>query len=138
MRIRSLGLFLVGLFLLIGAVPAQAQFSFTIATPFAFQVEDKQYPAGGYAFKQEAADKKFSIHSQKGDLTGMFGAIYASDENPLEKPRTFLTFHRYGDKYFLAVVFSRHKEWQMGVSAAEKQLQSSGAAMTEMKLSVKI
>lgn len=138
MRKQSVGLFLVAVCLLVGAVPAQAQFNFTLTTPFAFQVEDKQFPAGAYAFKQEAADTKFSIHSQKGNSDGTFGITFVSAENPLEKDRTLLTFHRYGDKYFLAAIFSRHKAWQMEVSSAEKQLQSSGAAMSEVKLNIKM
>ena len=138
MRIRYLGSLVIGLFLLAGVLPAQAQFNFTLNVPFAFQVEDKQFPAGAYVFKQTAADQKFGIHAQKGDLSGMFGLTYASDENPLEKDRTVLTFHRYGDKYFLAGVFSRHKEWVMGTSAAEKELQNSGKAMVEIKLNMKM
>ena len=78
------------------------------------------------------------IESPKRDLMGMFGALIATTDSVMNKRRTELTFHRYGDKYFLAKIFVNHIEYQTNPSADENQLQRSGAAMAEIKLKVKM
>ena len=138
MRTRTLLGFLAGLFLLAAALPSHAQFNFTATTPFAFQVQGKQFPAGKYVFKQEGANRPFTITSSKGNLTGSFEANFEKSEHPMEKPHTELLFHRFGDKYFLAALFTHHMQFLVGSSPAEKEFEKSGVSMTEVKLSIKM
>jgi hypothetical protein len=138
MRPKILLALLAGLFLLGGAVPTQAQFNFTVTTPFAFQVQGKQFPAGKYVFKQLEANRPFTITSPKGDITGSFEANFNKSEHPMEKAHTELLFHRFGDKYFLAGLFAHHMQFAVGSSPAEKEFEQSGVAMTEVKLSIKM
>ena len=138
MRTRHLLVSLVGLFLLVGAVPSQAQFNFTITTPFDFQVQGKHFPAGKYHFKQEAANRPFAITNPKGDVTGSFEADFTKSEHPMEKGHTELLFHRFGDKYFLAGLFAHHMQYAIAGSPAEKEFEKSGVAMSEVKLKIKM
>src|SRR5690349_24747528 len=95
------------------AVPAYAQFDFKVTLPFAFQVENKEFPAGTYHFKQEAADKGMYIRNDKGNLTGTFGVSPTPTESPFEKDKTWLAFHR-----------SRSEERRVG-----KECRSRGAGV---------
>jgi hypothetical protein len=119
-------------------LPAHAQFNFKVTLPFAFQIENKEFPAGTYLLTQEAGDKGLNIRNEKGTITGNFGVAPTPTESPFEKDKTWLAFHRSGDKYFLFEIWARHKGWQLPVSSAEKQLRDSGKELTEVKVNVKM
>ena len=129
---------LATLCVLAAVLPAQAQFSFKVTLPFAFQIGDREFPAGTYLMKQEAADKGLNIRSEKGNLTGTFGVSPTPTESPFEKDKTWLAFHRSGERYFLFEVWARHKGWQLPMSAAEKKLRDSGKELSEVKVNVKM
>lgn len=136
MRKATLGLLFVCLVMALLSVPAGAQANFTITLPFAFQVENTTFPAGSYAFQQPASDQALTIRSQKGNQRGVFNLANLPTENPFERAKTWLVFHRYGDQYFLAQIWTKHKGQQVVLSAAEKKLRESGVEGVDVKVSI--
>ena len=97
----------VGLALAAGVVSANGQTSTMVAAdiPFDFVVADKTLPAGNYNVSSVTSDGtalKVSSHD------GKSAAMRLSDVIPekREKRTARLVFHRYGQKYFLAQVWS--------------------------------
>jgi len=97
----------VGLALAAGVVSANGQTSTMVTAniPFDFVIADKTLPAGKYSVRSA---------TQGGDVLkigsrdGKSSAMRFSDSIPekRENPTARLVFHRYGQKYFLAQVWS--------------------------------
>ncbi len=135
MRRSTLGGLLFVVVLLWGAA-ANAQIEAKITLPFAFQVEETVFPAGTYAFAQPNPNARMTIRGKKVD--GSFATTPLPPESAFEKEKTWLVFHRYGDKHFLVEIWSRHIGRQLPVSAAEKQLRDSGQQGTDLRVNVKM
>ena len=80
--------------------------------PFAFSVEQNSMEAGQYTIT--VSDRVMQIHN---DSTNKTVAIIAQHEESAKPQNTRLVFHRYGDSYFLAEVWSA--TGQAGASGIE-------------------
>ena len=101
------------------AVKAQAQ-ELRANIPFEFSTADKMLPAGTYwierLFGSPGAVQLRSLHGGVILLTGP-----ASTDRSTAGPQ--LTFHRYGDRYFLRQIrFSGSREYTVPPTLAEREL----------------
>ncbi len=102
---------------------AQGPIRFTI--PFDFTVEKKSFAAGEYLVAQLPANF-IQIRSNDGKSTMIVGA-YPGE--PGKKPGVAtMTFHRYGEQYFLSSVSGESRGWGVRTSAAEKELIARAAS----------
>ena len=98
---------LIGLGLLLATASAYAQTGVVKANvPFNFIVEKTQIPAGHYMFHTLGiSGTAMSIESPDRKLVKLF--LPNACETPQSQDTTKLVFHRYGDQYFLAQIWTR-------------------------------
>jgi len=89
--------------------------------PFPFAVNGQTMPAGEYKVKVRASDGLVEIESEAAHYRAVFSSSYPG-ENAVSDQAT-LTFHRYGDEYFLARValLGKCPTRRLGVSPAERE-----------------
>ena len=87
--------------------------------PFAFGVEDQSLPAGEYLVLTVTPERSIRIASVDGKHSAIVNDLpnYASQPSPNSR----LVFHRYGNEYFLAQV------WTAGQNLARNPLSSKRA-----------
>jgi hypothetical protein len=108
------------------AVPVvQAQQTIMSANvPFAFNIGDKQLPAGAFAVRE--MDRATLIQSKDGEnrVLGIYN--YAG---PSKADETKLVFHKVGDHYFLAQIWTSARGQGLAVpeSKVEKELRASNS-----------
>jgi hypothetical protein len=89
--------------------------------PFAFNIGDKQFPAGAYAVRE--MDRATLIQSKDGEHSVLGIYNYAG---PSKADQTKLVFHRVGDQYFLAQIWtSALGGLSVPQSELEKELRAS-------------
>jgi hypothetical protein len=137
MRKFIVGMFLGVLLLVVASLPASAQVDLKVTLPFAFQAGDVEFPSGAYTISQPNPNAKMSIRGPRGK-TGVIATTSLPSENVFAKDKTWLVFHRIGDKYFLSEVWSRHLGFQLPPSAAEKEAKASGKELREVTVNVKM
>jgi len=87
--------------------------------------------AGEYTVKQVTTDA-LAIQSADGRAQMI---IIGQPGEPSDTPGVAkLTFHRYGDRYFLSRVAEDDKGWELKKSAAEKELLAKRAQPTELSI----
>jgi hypothetical protein len=97
---------LVGLGLLLATASASAQ-TVPLKTniPFNFIVNKTELPAGEYTLQSlGATGKVMLIQSTDRQITKMVLPIACASQHPSERSK--LVFHRYGDRYFLAQIWT--------------------------------
>ena len=108
------------------AVPVvQAQQTIMTANiPFAFNIGNKQLPAGAYAIRE--MDRATLIQSRDGE-NGVLG-IYAY-AGPSKAEETKLVFNKVGDHYFLAQIWTSARGQGLAVpqSKVEKEMRASNS-----------
>jgi hypothetical protein len=109
---------LIGLGLLLATASAYAQTGVVKANiPFNFIVDKTQVPAGEYRFQSlGTTNSALAIESSDRSLLKMFLPIACESSQP--QTTTKLVFHRYGDQYFLAQV------WTAGTTRGSELYQS--------------
>ena len=91
----------------------------TVNVPFAFAVEDHSLPAGEYLVLTVTPERSIRIVSADGKHTAIVNTLPNYAKSPSESSR--LVFHRYGNEYFLAQV------WTGGQNVARKPISSKRA-----------
>jgi len=100
--------------------------STTASVPFAFTVNDSAMPAGHYTIT-EVSDRVLQIRN---DDTNKSMTIIAQREESVKPQKSELVFHRYGDRYVLAEVWSdsagRNGEGiQLSASKLEQEMRAA-------------
>jgi hypothetical protein len=110
---------LIGLGLLLATASAYAQTGVVKANiPFNFIVEKAELPAGEYRLQTLGiSGSAMAINSPDGKVVKAFMPISCS--SPQAQKKTKLVFHRYGDQYFLAQI------WTVGYDRG-RELPASG------------
>jgi hypothetical protein len=90
--------------------------------PFTFNIGDKQLPAGAYAVRE--MDRATLIESKDGEHSVLGIYQYAG---PSKTDQTKLVFHKVGDRYFLAQIWTSARGQGLSVpqSQREKELRAS-------------
>jgi hypothetical protein len=91
----------------------------TVNVPFAFAVEDHSLPAGEYLVLTVTPERSIRIVSADGKHSAIVNTLPNYGKSPSENSR--LVFHRYGNEYFLAQV------WTAGQNVARNPLSSKRA-----------
>jgi len=114
---------LIGLGLLLAAASAYAQTGAVKANvPFNFVVEKADLPAGQYVIQSAGLAGSFTTIQSK-DRQVIKAIIPDACESNQAQTKTKLVFHRYGDRYFLAQIWTagnnRGRELQMSKRETE-------------------
>ena len=114
-----------------GPVHLMAQDAIHVTIPFNFTVGAKPFVAGEYTVKQ-VTPAILAIQSADGRAQM---AIIGQPGEPSDTPGVAkLTFHRYGDRYFLSRVAEDDKGWELRKSTAEKELLAKRAQPTTLSI----
>jgi hypothetical protein len=129
----------VGLALAATLVSANGQSTAVVTAniPFDFIVGNKTLPAGTYAVNSVTSDRKgLSIRSREGKSSAL---VLTQDAVEKSKKRTArMVFHRYGNQYFLAAIWSGDSSGrQLMETAKERSLRRELAAIASKSDSVK-
>ena len=116
---------LITICLLFAAVTVSAQTTpnqrlMKVNVPFSFGVEGHSLPAGEYSIFTVTPERSIRIASADGKHSAVVNTLPNYASSPSEN--SFLVFHKYGNEYFLAEV------WTAGQNVARNPL-SSNAAM---------
>jgi len=104
----------VGLF-----AQTESQRLMKVNIPFAFSVEDHSLPAGEYLVLTVTPERSIRIVSADGKHSAIVNDLPNYATNP--SPSSRLVFHKYGNEYFLAQV------WTGGQNVARNPLSSKRA-----------
>ena len=115
--IRVLALF--SLFAALGTQGAMAQSLATFTIPFSFTVGSKSFAAGDYRVA-EVVPHVLQIQSRDSH-TNMVVATFSEESGKLQG-KASMSFHRYGDRYFLFKVSNQDRGWGLPPSVREKEL----------------
>ncbi|MGD0774201.1 MAG: hypothetical protein ABSC05_15395 [Candidatus Solibacter sp.] len=101
---------------------AQASQAITVDVPFAFQVNNKQFPAGKYHLTAGAGQPALLIRGVD-TKQSMFGLTSPIDSKQIREYPT-LVFSRYGDRYFLSQIWAAGSTTGRGLTAgaAEREV----------------
>ena len=91
----------------------------TVNIPFAFSIEGHALPAGEYLVLTVTPERSIRISSTDGKHSAVVNALPNYASAPSENSR--LVFHKYGDEYFLAQV------WTSGQNVARNPLSTKRA-----------
>ena len=109
----------------IGVPVVQAQQTIMTANvPFAFNIGQKQLPAGAYAVRE--MDRATLIQSRDGENSVLGIYAYAG---PAKADESKLVFHKVGDHYFLAQIWTSARGQGLAVpqSKLEKEMRASNS-----------
>ena len=132
MRQRVFSLLITSCFVAMLAAPA---FSFTVRIraeiPFDFMVGSKRLPKGEYTIESltDAGTVLVIRHVKKGkavNFTVVRGKM-------MEKPKSRLIFHHYGDQYFLARVWDGSSDTVLKLEKSSAEKKAAKAANKEDK-----
>src|SRR6516164_8063506 len=98
---------------------ASSQQLMKVNIPFAFGVEDQSLPAGQYLVFTVTPERSIRIVSADGKHSAIVNTLPNYAKEPSSNSR--LVFHRYGNEYFLAQV------WTVGQNVARNPLSSKKA-----------
>ena len=109
--------------LLAAASTTAVPFTFKIQAkiPFDFQIGSKKFPKGEYTIESSTGTSGLMlIRSVKGKKAINFNAV---PDKQTEKPKSKLSFRRYGDQYFLRKVWDgQSTSFVLQKSSAEKKV----------------
>ena len=97
----------------------ESQRLMTVNIPFAFGVEDHSLPAGEYLVLTVTPERAIRIVSADGKHSAIVNTLPNYAKSPSTRSR--LVFHKYGNEYFLAQV------WTAGQNVARDPLSSKRA-----------
>ena len=95
---------------------AQAGQPLTVDLPFAFQVNNKQFPAGKYNVTAGAGQAVVLLRSV--DCKQAMFSLSMPIESKKNHADSTLVFRRYGDRYFLSQIWLRGSNSGRGLSAS--------------------
>jgi hypothetical protein len=107
---------------------AQAQEPMVVNVPFDFVAGDKTLPAGEYAIKTVGSARTLVLTDSKAAVSAVVNTNPAVLSEPQSQSK--LVFNRYGDRYFLAQV------WTAGYASGRQLIKSDGEK--EMAQSAKL
>ena len=110
------------LLLFAAASTTATPFTFKIEAkiPFDFQIGSKKFPKGEYTIESVGSSGLLLIRSVKGKKAINFSAV---PDKQTEKPKSRLSFRRYGDQYFLRKIWDgQNSSFVLEKSSAEKKV----------------
>jgi hypothetical protein len=124
---RVLALFC--LFASIGTRGAMAQSLPGFTIPFGFTVGSKSFAAGEYRV-DEVSPHVLQIRSR--DMRSSIMTNTVNEEHGTVEGKATMTFHRYGDRYFLTRVATPDRGWGVPPSKVEKELIATRAPVKSL------
>ncbi|HYL39612.1 MAG TPA: hypothetical protein VEV17_27085 [Bryobacteraceae bacterium] len=92
----------------------------TADVPFQFMLGNQTLPAGTYQVDQSASSHVVTVHSAGGQAV----VIGINTTSVCDQKVSQLVFHRYGNRYFLAQIWTRDSAsgWQIARTSLEREL----------------
>jgi hypothetical protein len=115
----------LGLGASLGSVALMAQDAIYTNIPFDFTIGAKSFAAGRYRVRQ-VTPVILDIRNVE-DFSGTM-AMTVPPGAPKTRGQAVLTFHRYGEDYFLASVSNGARAWSLPQSTTEKELMARRAS----------
>ncbi len=117
----TMALMVVGLFVL-GVAQAYSKVTLRVEVPFRFYVDNKEMPAGQYLVTRAGQGQAMVIKQLDGPEF-VYAIARPSDQIPAAEGSS-LTFHKYGNSYFLSKVSSGDSQvsGSLGQSKREKMM----------------
>jgi hypothetical protein len=120
-----------GLIAILGPLGVKAQGPVQFTIPFGFTVGPKSFAAGDYRV-EEMTNQVLRIRSNDGRASI---AVLTHGEEPGKRPgKAILSFHRYGDHYFLFKVSNDSRGWGLPQSVHEKELIAERASPRQLEV----
>ena len=122
---------MAGILMLLGVASSHAQTSASLKAviPFEFKVLNQTLPAGSYTISFARAESRDVIWIKNQDSSAVVNVITYGHKEKRMHDDAYLTFHRYGDQYFLAQVWTAYADEarEPAKSRSEKELLQSAA-----------
>ena len=119
-------------FVTLGAMPSHAQALMKVHVPFSFRAGAGTLPAGDYSLSATGMTSE-AVLLQLG-LRGVELIMPNNTESRNDVSTPKLVFHRYGDEYFLAEIWTSKDDSvrRLKVNPRERQLAKAGSASPEV------
>ena len=105
-----------------------------VNVPFAFSVEDHSLPAGEYLVLTVTPERSIRIVSADGKHTAIVNTLPDYAKSPSENSR--MVFHRYGNEYFLAQVWTGGQNVARNPISSKRAMEIASSGGTPETLSV--
>ena len=105
-----------------------------VNVPFSFAVEDHSLPAGEYTITTVTPERSIRIASADGKHAAVINTLPNYVSQPSTK--TYLVFHRYGDQYFLAQVWTAGENVGRNPLSTERAMEIASSGGTPQTLTV--
>jgi hypothetical protein len=125
--IRFLAMF--SLITLLGPLGVMAQGPVRFKIPFGFTAGAKSFAAGDYEV-DEVTNKVLRIRSNDGRANVV--VLTHGEEPGKNRGKAVLSFHRYGDQYFLFKMANDNRGWGLAPSIHEKELIAEAASPKQL------
>lgn len=129
-------IFAVMLIALSGLAAAQSASPRIVAqVPFDFMVSNKTIPAGEIVLKSDNPEKSLWLVQNRDAKTGLFSLASVTDQTT-DAANTVLTFHRYGNQYFLSEikVEGTNVSYDLPETKAESEIRARNLTPTDSKV----
>jgi hypothetical protein len=114
--VKSIRIALVFAFVALAAVPTFAQ-STTINVPFSFDYGKQHFAAGIYTVSMQNKDILTLTESNSRVAWGLIQSSY----DPTSHEQGSVTFHKYGDRYFLTAFSPAHASLYVSASESDSE-----------------
>jgi hypothetical protein len=128
-RIKAFAILAIANFAMVGSSFAQDHLVL-VKIPFNFTVSGKLLPSGNYSIKKTAENIILIRNSEK---RASSLALVTPDGKTVQGPGV-LTFHRYGDQYFLSQILNSDMSLKVPTSKRERVTQLQRASVSEPSL----
>lgn len=112
--------FALGVSALVAPIGLTAQDQIRMTIPFDFTVGAKTLPPGEYVILQPGQAPIVSIQRTDGKSNVVF--LTNSSRRHAPAGKVSMTFHRYGNRHFLATIAGSNKAWELLPSPQEREL----------------
>jgi hypothetical protein len=129
-------IFAVMLIALSGLAAAQSASPRIVAqVPFDFMVSNKTIPAGEIVLKSDNPEKSLWLVRNTDAKAGLFSLASVTDQT-MDATNTLLTFHRYGNQYFLSEirVEGSNVSYQLPETKAETEIRARNLTPADSKI----
>jgi hypothetical protein len=119
-----------------GLAAAQSASSRIVAqVPFDFMVSNKTIPAGEIVLKSDNPEKSLWLVQNRDAKTGLFSLASVMDQTT-DAANTVLTFHRYGNQYFLSEIKieGTNVSYDLPETKAESEIRARNLTPTDSKV----
>jgi hypothetical protein len=115
-RIKAIAIFAIANFAMVGSLFAQSH-RVQVTIPFDFTVSGKLLPSGTYTIKKNAEN----IIEIRNRDKGISSLALVTPDGKSASGGGVVTFHRYGDRYFMSQILSDNADLSLKLPTSKKE-----------------